>query len=35
VPRTERTLRLYEREARKYDREMRVFEWLLFGGGRE
>ena len=32
---TERILRLYEREAHKYDREMRVFERLLFGGGRE
>src|SRR5437763_15017392 len=32
---TERILALYEREADKYDREMRVFEKLLFGGGRE
>src|SRR6266487_2427559 len=32
---TERILALYEREAHKYDREMRVFEKLLFGGGRE
>ena len=28
---TERILALYEREAHKYDREMRVFEKLLFG----
>jgi ubiquinone/menaquinone biosynthesis C-methylase UbiE len=32
---TQRILRLYEREAPKYDREMRFFELLLFGGGRE
>jgi len=32
---TQRILRLYEREAPKYDREMRLFELLLFGGGRE
>jgi ubiquinone/menaquinone biosynthesis C-methylase UbiE len=32
---TERVLRLYEKEAAKYDRQMRFFEWLLFGGGRE
>src|SRR6266536_1028488 len=32
---TERILALYEREAHKYDREMRVFEKVLFGGGRE
>jgi ubiquinone/menaquinone biosynthesis C-methylase UbiE len=32
---TERILQLYEREADKYDREMRFFEWLLFAGGRE
>ena len=32
---TERILGLYEREAHKYDREMRVCEKLLFGGGRE
>ena len=32
---TERVLRLYEKEAHKYDRQMRFFEWLLFGGGRE
>ena len=32
---TERVLRLYEKEAHKYDREMRFFEWLLFAGGRE
>jgi ubiquinone/menaquinone biosynthesis C-methylase UbiE len=34
-PQTERVLRLYEKEAHKYDRQMRFFEWLLFGGGRE
>lgn len=32
---TERVLRLYEKEAHKYDRQMRFFESLLFGGGRE
>jgi ubiquinone/menaquinone biosynthesis C-methylase UbiE len=32
---TQRILRLYEREAHKYDREMQVFDRLLFGGGRE
>jgi ubiquinone/menaquinone biosynthesis C-methylase UbiE len=32
---TERVLRLYEKEAPKYDRQMRFFEWLLFGNGRE
>jgi len=32
---TERVLRLYEKEAPKYDRQMRFFEWLLFGSGRE
>src|SRR6266540_3141474 len=32
---TQRILRLYEREAPKYDREMRLFELLLFAGGRE
>jgi ubiquinone/menaquinone biosynthesis C-methylase UbiE len=32
---TERVLRLYEKEAHKYDREMRFFERLLFPGGRE
>jgi ubiquinone/menaquinone biosynthesis C-methylase UbiE len=32
---TKRVLRLYEKEAPKYDRQMRFFEWLLFGGGRE
>jgi ubiquinone/menaquinone biosynthesis C-methylase UbiE len=32
---TQRILRLYEREAPKYDREMRCFELLLFGGGPE
>ncbi len=32
---TERILALYEREAHKYDREMRIFEKLLFAGGRE
>src|SRR6266508_1057527 len=34
-PQTERVLRLYEKEAHKYDRQMRFFEWLLFGNGRE
>src|SRR6266571_8684251 len=32
---TERVLRLYEKEARKYDREMNFFDRLLFAGGRE
>ena len=32
---TERVLRLYEKEARKYDREMNFFDWLLFAGARE
>jgi ubiquinone/menaquinone biosynthesis C-methylase UbiE len=32
---TERVLRLYEKEAPKYDRQMRFFEWLLFRNGRE
>lgn len=32
---TERVLRLYEKEAPKYDREMRIFDRLLFPGGRE
>ncbi len=32
---TERVLRLYEKEANKYDREMRFFDRLLFAGGRE
>jgi SAM-dependent methyltransferase len=32
---TDRVLRLYEKEAHKYDREMRIFERLLFAGGRE
>ncbi len=32
---TKRVLRLYEKEAPKYDRQMRFFEWLLFGSGRE
>ncbi len=32
---TDRIRALYEREAHKYDREMRFFEKLLFGGGRE
>ena len=32
---TERVLRLYEKEAHKYDREMRFFDWLLFAGCRE
>jgi ubiquinone/menaquinone biosynthesis C-methylase UbiE len=32
---TERVLRLYEKEAPKYDRQMGFFEWLLFGSGRE
>jgi Methyltransferase domain len=32
---TQRVLRLYEREAHKYDREMQVFERLLFGDGRQ
>jgi len=35
VHETERVLRVYEKEAHKYDREMRVFERLLFRGGRE
>src|SRR5438093_12538208 len=32
---TERVLHLYEKEAHKYDREMRFFDRLLFAGGRE
>lgn|SRR5581483_305595 len=32
---TERVLRLYEKEARKYDREMNFFDPLLFAGARE
>jgi SAM-dependent methyltransferase len=32
---TERVLRLYEKEAHKYDRQMRFFDRLLFTGGRE
>lgn len=32
---TERVLRVYEKEAADYDRQMRFFDWLLFGGGRE
>jgi ubiquinone/menaquinone biosynthesis C-methylase UbiE len=35
TPETERVLRLYEKEAHKYDRQMRFFERLLFAGGRE
>jgi len=30
---TERVLRVYEKEAHKYDREMRIFERFLFAGG--
>jgi hypothetical protein len=32
---TERVRRVYEREARKYDRNVRIPERLLFSGGRE
>ena len=32
---TERVLRLYEKEARKYDREMNFIDRLLFGSARE
>jgi ubiquinone/menaquinone biosynthesis C-methylase UbiE len=32
---TVRVLRVYEKEARKYDSQMRLFERLLFAGGRE
>jgi len=32
---TQRVLHLYEKEAHKYDRQMRFFERLLFTGGRE
>jgi ubiquinone/menaquinone biosynthesis C-methylase UbiE len=32
---TERVLSVYEKEAHKYDREMRFFDRLLFVGGRE
>src|SRR5213080_4033812 len=32
---TERVLRLYEKEARKYDREMNFFDRLLFAGARQ
>jgi ubiquinone/menaquinone biosynthesis C-methylase UbiE len=32
---TERVLSVYEKDAHKYDREMRFFERLLFTGGRE
>jgi ubiquinone/menaquinone biosynthesis C-methylase UbiE len=35
VRETERVRSFYEKEADKYDREMRFFERLLFGGGRE
>jgi len=35
VVETERIRRLYEKEAPKYDRQMRFFERVLFGGGRE
>ena len=34
-PETERVLRVYEKDAHKYDREMGLFDWLLFAGGRE
>src|ERR687888_1878793 len=32
---TERVLRVYEKEAHKYDRQMNFFDRLLFAGGRE
>src|SRR5947209_12246354 len=32
---TDRVLRLYEKEAHKYDREMSFFDRLLFAGARE
>jgi ubiquinone/menaquinone biosynthesis C-methylase UbiE len=32
---TERVLRVYEKEAQKYDREMGFYDRLLFGGGRD
>jgi ubiquinone/menaquinone biosynthesis C-methylase UbiE len=32
---TDRVLRVYEKEAHKYDREMNFFDRLLFAGGRE
>ena len=32
---TDRVFRVYEKEAHKYDREMRFFDRLLFAGGRE
>ena len=35
VRETDRVLRVYEKEAHKYDREMRILERLLFAGGRE
>lgn len=35
VAESDRIRRLYEKEAPKYDRQMRFFDWLLFAGGRE
>jgi ubiquinone/menaquinone biosynthesis C-methylase UbiE len=35
TPEIERVLRVYEKEAHKYDRQMRFFDRLLFAGGRE
>src|SRR4051794_4071022 len=32
---TDRVRRLYEKEARRYDGQMRFFDRVLFGGGRE
>jgi hypothetical protein len=32
---TERVLRVYQKEAHKYDRQMRFFDRVLFAGGRE
>jgi len=34
-PETDRVRRIYEKEAPKYDRQMRFFDWALFAGGRE
>ncbi len=32
---TQRVRDVYEKEASRYDRQIRFFEWLLFRGGRE
>jgi ubiquinone/menaquinone biosynthesis C-methylase UbiE len=35
IDETNRIRRIYEKEAPKYDRQMRFFDWALFAGGRE